>query len=58
VASHHLKGLREMAAAYPGIRKRMLVCLEPRSRRTEERIDVPPVEEISRHLWAGETGLN
>ena len=54
VASHHLKGLREIAADYPGIRKRMLVCLEPRPRRTEAGIDVLPVGEFSRRLWGGE----
>ena len=54
VASHHLKGLCEMAADYPGIRKRMLVCLEPRPRRTEAGIDVLPVGEFSRRLWGGE----
>ena len=54
VASHHLKGLREMAADYPGLRKKILVCLEPTARRTEAGIDILPAAEFARRLWAGE----
>ena len=52
--SHHLKGLREMATDYPGLCQRILVCLEPRPRRTETGIDILPVREFARRLWAGE----
>jgi len=54
VASHHLKGLREIGADYPDLRKRILVCLEPVARRTEAGIDILPAGEFARRLWAGE----
>jgi len=54
VASHHLRGLREMANDYPGLRKKILVCLESTARRTEAGIDILPAGEFARRLWAGE----
>jgi predicted AAA+ superfamily ATPase len=54
VASHHLKGVREMANDHPGLQEKILVCLEPVPRRTEAGIDILPAVEFSRRLWAGE----
>ncbi len=54
VASHHLKGLREIGVDYPDLDKKILVCLEPAARRTEAGIDILPACEFARRLWAGE----
>ena len=50
IASHHLKGLRSMAADHPGGR-RVVVCLEPRARRTDDGIDILPATTFVRRLW-------
>jgi len=54
VASQHLKGLREIAAEHPHVKRRVLVCLESAPRRTEGGIDILPVKEFARRLWDGE----
>ena len=50
----HLKGLRSLAEEHPQAQNRVLVCLEPRARRTEDRIDILPAEDFARRLWVGE----
>ena len=54
ITSDHLKGLRSLVADHPGIGRRVVVCLEPRARRTEDGIDILPGEVFSRRLWEGE----
>lgn len=54
VSSRHLRGLRSLVAEHPRVRRRVLVCLEPRARRTEDGIDILPAPEFVRRLWAGE----
>ena len=49
----HLKGLRSFAVDHPGVRRRVVVCLEPRPRRTPDGIDVLPAETFVRRLWDG-----
>ena len=49
----HLKGLRSPAVDHPGVRRRAVVCLEPRPRRTPDGIDVLPAETFVRRLWDG-----
>jgi len=51
IATHHLKGLREIAVDHPGLERRILVCLETTPRRTEDGIDILPVTEFARRLW-------
>jgi predicted AAA+ superfamily ATPase len=53
VASQHLKGLREFAVDHPGVRRRVVVCLEDVPRRTDTGIDILPVTEFARRLWSG-----
>ena len=49
----HLKGLRSLALEHdPG--RRVVVCLEPRPRRTPDGIEVLPAETFVRKLWEGE----
>ena len=47
IANRHLKGLRSFAQDHPEVARRVLVCLEPRPRRTEEGIDVLPAEDFA-----------
>ncbi|MDE0116038.1 MAG: DUF4143 domain-containing protein [bacterium] len=49
----HLKGLRTLAEEHPGVR-RMVVCLEPRPRRTDDGIDIVPATDFAHRLWQGD----
>ena len=53
VVARHLKGLRTLAQEHPHASRRVVVCLEPRPRRTEDGIDVLPAAEFARRLWQG-----
>ena len=53
VTRKHLKGLRTLAEEHPGVR-RMVVCLEPRPRRTDDDIDILPAADFAHRLWQGE----
>lgn len=54
ITRDHLKGLRSLAVDHPDVGRRVVVCLEPRARRTEDGIDILPAEVFSRRLWEGE----
>jgi len=54
VTADHLRGLRELVRDHPRTGRRIVVCLEPRPRRTEDGIDVLPAAEFCRQLAAGE----
>ena len=54
ITRNHLKGLRALAGEYPDVRRRIVVCTEPRARRTEDGIDIIPAAEFAQRLWAGE----
>jgi len=54
VTRDHLKGLRQLARDYPEVRQRIVVCLEPKPRRTPDGIDILPAAQFARALWAGE----
>ena len=53
ISSHHLKGHRILAEEHPGVR-RIMVCLEPRPRRTDDGIDVIPAADFALRLWQGD----
>jgi predicted AAA+ superfamily ATPase len=53
VTSDHLKGLRALKQDHPRVGERILVCLEPKSRLTEDGILVLPAMEFSARLQAG-----
>ena len=57
ISNRHLKGLRSFAQDHPEVGRRVLVCLEPRPRRTEDGIDVLPAEDFTAQLWRGELGF-
>ena len=52
VSDHHLKGLRHLAKDHPKAR-RVLVCLEPKPRKTSEGILILPVRSFAGELTAG-----
>ena len=53
VGRHHLRGLRSLALEHaPG--RRVVVCLEPRPRRTPDGIEVLPAATFVRRLWEGD----
>jgi predicted AAA+ superfamily ATPase len=54
ITSDHLKGLRALREDHPRVRQRVAVCLEPRSRRTEDGILLLPAEDFARRLRAGD----
>ena len=53
VTSDHVRGLRELVRTIRAS-ERVVVCLEPRRRRTDDGIDVMPAEVFARQLAAGE----
>ena len=54
ITADHLKGLRALAQDHPRIKQRLIVCLEPKRRRTEDGILVLPALEFSQLLEGGE----
>lgn len=54
IARQHLGGLVAFAEEHPEVRRRLLVCLEPRRRLLENGIELLPASEFLRRLWAGE----
>ena len=53
VRDHHLKSLRKVAEDYK-IRRRICVSLEPRGLKTDDGIEILPVERFLEELWEGE----
>ena len=51
---NHLKGLRSISQEYPETGRRVVVCLEPRARRTDDGIDILPAETFVHRLWSGD----
>jgi predicted AAA+ superfamily ATPase len=54
ITSDHLKGLRHLARDHSRVRRRVVVCLEPRARRTDDGIEILPAASFVRRLWRGE----
>lgn len=50
VTADHLKGLRQLAVDHPRAGRRIVVCLEPRARRTDDGILVLPASEFCAQL--------
>ena len=50
ITRDHLRGLRTLAEEHPAVRRRIVVCLEPRTRRTDDGIDILPAAEFARSL--------
>lgn len=54
ITRDHLKGLRRLREDQPAVGRRLIVCLEPRARRTDDGIEILPVAEFLHALGAGE----
>ena len=54
VTRDHLKGLRSLIVDHPEVERRIVVCREPRARRTEDGIEVLPAATFVRRLWDGD----
>lgn len=54
VTSDHLKGLRTLIDDHPGVARRVVVCREPRARKTADGIEILPVKTFVRRLWEGQ----
>ncbi len=54
VSSHHLKGLRQLAVDHPEVKRRIVLCLEDRPRRTSDGIEIMPYGAFVKSLWRRE----
>ncbi len=54
ITSDHLKGLRHLATEHPRLERGIIVCLEPRARRTKDNIEILPARSFAAKLWRGE----
>lgn len=52
VTSDHLKGLRSLVQDHPKVKRRIVVSLESKARKTEDGIEILPAREFARRLWA------
>ena len=56
IAAAHLKGLIAFGEDRTGVRRRIIVCLEPRRRVTKDGIEILQVGKFREALWRGEIG--
>lgn len=54
IHADHLKGLRELKKEYPELKMSCIVCLEEKSRITEDGILILPYKEFIKKLWGKE----
>jgi predicted AAA+ superfamily ATPase len=54
ITADHLRGLRALVQDHPRVKQRIIVCLEPRPRRTEDGIVILPAGDFIRKLGAGD----
>jgi uncharacterized protein len=54
ISADHLRGLRSLIQDYPKVKKRIIVCLEAKSRRTEDGIFVLPATQFCECLGSGD----
>jgi predicted AAA+ superfamily ATPase len=57
ITADHLRGLRSLTDDHPRVARRIVVCREPRPRRTDDGIEIVPAASFVRRLWAGDLGL-
>ncbi len=53
ISNEHLKGLRAIAEDHPRVRRRAVVCLEPKRRTTDDGIEILPIAAFVEELRAG-----
>lgn len=54
VTSHHMKSLRTLIDDYPDVKRRIVVCNEPRARTTGDGVEILPARDFIRRLWSGD----
>lgn len=54
ITNDHLKGLRNVARDHGEVKRRLVVCLEQKARRTDDGIDILPVSAFIKSLSRGE----
>jgi predicted AAA+ superfamily ATPase len=53
ITSDHLHGLRQLAQDHPKVKRRIIVSLDKRPRKTEDGIEILPYGEFIELLWSG-----
>jgi uncharacterized protein len=53
IRSPQLKGLRALKVDHPEIKRSLVVCCEDKFRRTDDGIEIIPVQKFSEMLWQG-----
>ena len=51
ITRDHLKGLRSLVRDHPEVRRRIVVCREPRARTTRDGIEILPATALVERLW-------
>ena len=54
ITRDHLRGLRSLVEDHPRGGRRIVVCREPRSRKTDDGIEILPAATFVRQLWNGD----
>jgi predicted AAA+ superfamily ATPase len=54
ITNDHLRGLRNVAQDHGEVKRRLVVCLEQKARRTDDGIEILPVSTFVRSLSQGE----
>jgi len=54
ITSDHLKGLRHLKTDHPKVKRRIVVCLESKPRRTKNGIEIFPADVFAKKLWRRE----
>lgn len=54
ITRDHLKGLRAILEDHASIERRIVVCREPRARKTDDGIEILPAAGFVRRLWDGD----
>lgn len=54
INSTHLRGLQELQKDHPEVKRRIVVCLEERPRKTLDGIEIVPWLHFVRQLWSGQ----
>ncbi len=54
ITSDHLKGIKALRQDQQNAGRAIVVCLEPKARRTDEGIEIMPADFFCKALWAGE----
>lgn len=52
IGNKHTKGLRELKRDFPTVKRRLVVCNEPRRRLTDDGIEILPFSEFLHELWS------